>query len=79
LIGFRPTTNTGAAFSSFLGRYSFLQTIAFIVFILTLLLVFTKLDLKFLIPLIFIGAGSLGNAIDRFIYGGNVRDMLYFP
>lgn len=79
IIGFRPVTNNGAAFSSFLGHYTFLQTIGMLTFIATTFTTFIKIRLRFFIPLIFIGAGSLGNVIDRFIYDGYVRDMLYFP
>ena len=79
LIGFRPLLNNGAAFSSLLGKYAFLQSMGLIICIMTSLLIFIKIEIKFLIPLLFIGAGALGNTIDRFIYDGYVRDILYFP
>ena len=79
IIGFMPLLNNGAAFSSLLGKYAFLQTMGLSMSIITALLIFIKVELKFLIPLILIGAGALGNVTDRFIYNGNVRDILYFP
>ena len=79
IIGFRPLTNSGAAFSTFLERYAFLQTIGMLMFLFTIFTTFIKMKFRFFIPLIFIGAGALGNSIDRFIYDGVVRDMLYFP
>lgn len=80
IIGFRPITNNGAAFSSFLGHYGFLQTVAMIMFLISISTTFiVKINMRFFVPIILIGAGALGNAIDRFIYNGFVRDMLYFP
>jgi len=72
---FRYVTNTGAAFGLFKGGGLFLSIIAVIV--LVLVIYFYRKYPKLWVPLSFIFAGTLGNLLDRIIFGF-VRDFIDF-
>ena len=72
---FRYVTNTGAAFGLFKGWGFILSIIAIIV--LVLVVYFYRKYPKLWLPLSFIFAGTLGNLLDRIIFGF-VRDFIDF-
>ena len=70
---FNYVTNTGAAFSLFLGHAKELAVVSLLIIIF--ILYFYKKYPQFYIPLSFILGGAIGNLIDR-VYFGHVRDFI---
>ena len=81
LIGFRYTTNAGAAFGMFQGGRWFFVILTVVVLAVILIYEFkipyTKPSLWIRIPMTLILAGAIGNFIDRLIFG-HVVDMFEF-
>ena len=77
------TVNRGVAFSTFTGQTAMIQTIGFIVFIFSLIAIFTRIKPGPLILIAVIAGGAMGNIIDRFMIiegsRGGVRDFITFP
>ncbi len=79
LLWFQSTLNTGGGFSIFENLTWLLTIISFIAVIVFLFLIINKKYIKdnnLKIILGFICGGTLGNLIDRLIFGG-VRDFIY--
>ena len=70
--------NNGVAFNTLAGYTVLIQTIGFIVFILSFILIFLRIRIHIVILIAMIAGGSMGNMIDRFQYT-SVRDFLAFP
>lgn len=81
ILEFSYLENTGAAFSSFLGKQGFLITLTSLVMLFLLVKYFQIPDRKRYLPihisLLLIISGGIGNLIDR-IANGYVIDFIYF-
>lgn len=81
ILEFSYLENTGAAFSSFLGKQGFLITLTSLVMIFLLIKYFRIPEGKRYLPmhvtLLLIVSGGIGNLIDRMI-NGYVIDFIYF-
>ncbi|MEA4134699.1 MULTISPECIES: signal peptidase II [unclassified Mycoplasma] len=80
LFGIRSIWHKGVTFLK-TTDIALIQGLSFMVavFILILPLFFTKNSLYYSIPLGILLAGDFGNALDRILFNGYVKDMLYLP
>jgi len=79
LLWFESTLNTGVAFSMFEGKSILFFVIAMIASVFLIYVICSKKWLKTKIEKIALGlllGGTIGNAIDRLVFGG-VRDFIY--